>query len=472
MTERVKQQYDLSVLKLSLDRSDPLNFPLHQTVFELEVNGQLIGLPRKIDTRDLGLPATLKEMRRYRYQEPDFHLPSTIAHELNAALVSSEPLWLELTDSSSNLVMVPWERLLQPYLNRPLLRLPYFALQPITNPVPTLELVLCASAPEAKSPLPIPELLTLITRTILETVDLYTVIHIFTDDAFYELVQQGLRGLPASPDQGEIHLHNPQTSMSYSRPQRTTQIQEIPGYLESPWLRWISEALAGRSVDLVHFICHGYLSSDQGALAFAETPTYNRDQSWARFIGPQQLSTFLTQIGAWGVVLTSPEANFSILGLRLLADQLAHTRPGLVLLYELNQDDWQATALASTYRFLLDRVNNQPPPISSALSLYCHPADLGLLEKGIAISSFSLPSVTQSFAQPKDISSGQLESVPGWLAASQRFIEQSAAQYLEQSPQSERETAKRQGIEDALTALTDIIERHLAAETYEQEGDE
>jgi len=48
----------------------------------------------------------------------------------------------------------------------------------------------------------------------------------------------------------------------------------LPSEISNAWLRWIAQSL-DRPVDVVHFVCHGYLTSEQGWLAFAETPTKN-----------------------------------------------------------------------------------------------------------------------------------------------------------------------------------------------------
>ena len=61
-------------------------------------------------------------------------------------------------------------------------------------------------------------------------------------------------------------------------------------------MRW-----AVKPLDFVHFVGHGYLSGDRGAIAVATSPTVNTDQQWSRFIGSVELNTFLSQVGAWGL---------------------------------------------------------------------------------------------------------------------------------------------------------------------------
>lgn len=390
MVERFKQQYDLAVLRLYLDRSDPEQFPLGQVVFEFEQSETPV-LRLTADAKSIGVPASLQELRRqYHYSEPNFQLPSTVRQNLSFNLAPQQPLWLELARPYGNLPVVPWERLLHPHVQRPILRLPYFTLQPTIN-IDSLELVLCASTPEAKSLFGLSDIIERITRIVLESLQMYAVVHIFTDMGYYSALQERLRGLPANPAEGQVILHNPQETANFAPPGRNSSISETPGQIDSPWLRWMSQALAGRGIDIVHFICHGYLSSDQGVLAFAETPLQNVDQAWARFVGAQQLTTFLTQSGAWGITFTSPESNFSKSGLRLLADQIARLRPGTVLLHEADEDDNRMTALASAYRFLLSGTQLTNLPDSAALNLYCHPAQIQQFRETLLVTKSFQP---------------------------------------------------------------------------------
>jgi hypothetical protein len=77
----------------------------------------------------------------------------------------------------------------------------------------------------------------------------------------------------------------------------------------------------------------------------------NRDQSWARFVGSAELSAFLTRIGAWSVSFSVAPENFSVLGLRLLTDQVARQRVGPVMLHDMS--DGNAETLGRALRFTL-----------------------------------------------------------------------------------------------------------------------
>ena len=142
--------------------------------------------------------------------------------------------------------------------------------------------------------------------------------------------------------------------------------------LRSPWLRWMEAELGDCSIDAVHFICPGFFNSEHGSLALARSPIDNMDEAWSHFVGGRELCTFLDDLGAGAVAFGAPYEDIWALGLRLLADELAWTRPGPVILYEAQGP---IDAVAQAYRFLFSE-NYAPPPGRGELMLYCHPRRL------------------------------------------------------------------------------------------------
>ncbi len=142
--------------------------------------------------------------------------------------------------------------------------------------------------------------------------------------------------------------------------------------LQSPWLRWMEAELAGRGIDAVHFICPGFFNSEHGSLALARSPVDNWDEAWSHFVAGRELRTFLGDLGAGAVAFGAPYGGIWALGLRLLADELAWTRPGPVMLYEAQNP---IDAVAQAYRFLFGE-NYARPPGTGELMLYCHPRRL------------------------------------------------------------------------------------------------
>ncbi len=468
MAELLKQQHNLVVLELSLDRLSSSASSFGSTVFKLEVSGTSL-FEIRADCNEMGLPNNLREARKYHYNEPIYTIPEIVMQELQKKLPGvlgpGIPLWLQLANDCGILPLVPWERLLQPRLGVPILRLPYFAIKPFSPTSSSLDIVLCASTPVAKESIPVEILLDTLTRRLLETVQRESVIiHVFADAFVYSNLQSILRDRLVPTNSRVVQLYDPANAPTYTSVRSFGSIHETPGYLESPWLLWIIDALQGRSADMIHFVCHGYLSSDLGALAFAESPAHNKDHGWALFVGAQQLMTFSTHLGASSVGFSSPERNFSELGLRLLADQLARLRPGPVLLQEVRGDPGCQT-LAEVYSFLYDEMRDTPPS-SPALALYCHPSRVKQIaqQPGDINQESILNQYTLAKGETLKIMEAK-ENTPSWVASSQRYLERSVAELIETEPTSSSSvpSATRQGVEEALSFLSDTLVRHAPA---------
>jgi hypothetical protein len=300
--------------------------------------------------------------------------------------------------------------LLHPKLQMPILRDPDFLVQP-PPPKSTLDVILCNSMPASKASFNAEHYLRAMADRILKAVPRRTRLHVFTDMRVYGSLREywNERGLLGN----QIELHDPEGARRYDTPEATPQILDRSGRIQNPWLLWMRDALQGRSVDLVHFISHGYLSRDLGALALAESPLENQDEYMARFLGANELTTFLTQVGAWSSAFSSPEGNYSEMGLRLLADTVAQMRPGPVVHHELRLDK-DFSALAGAYQFLYG-TGPSTPPSSAALFMYCHPSLVAAdLRESDAVASAELSNSLYS----------EEENVPAWVSAIDRYSEQ------------------------------------------------
>jgi hypothetical protein len=232
-----------------------------------------------------------------------------------------------------------------------------------------------------------------------------------------------------------VFVHDPGKAGSYKIPERTSEIRSFRE-LQSPWLLWMREALGDRSVDLVHFLCHGYMSDMKGALAFAESPLRNNDPRWSRFVGSDEINTLLTQVGAWSVAFDSPRDNFSEMGLRAVADALAQTRPGPALHHESRLDDAKLSELGGAFRFLFDPSPSVPQSWRS-IAVCCQPfrvahyqeevgdkpGSSSWKELGTALRRILRPEATVKYERPEP-SITETPNVPAWLAAAQRYVEQ------------------------------------------------
>jgi hypothetical protein len=385
----------------------------------LKRDGGLLGDWRATAAR-FHLPETLNR-REALYRGPQFEVPEEIATAMRSWMEPPAPLWLRLERPSGYLRLVPWEQLLQPRLGVPILRLPDFEMEQPRETPRSLDVVLCASAPEAKAPFDLAGNLLKIAGRLLNAVSRRTTLHVFTDRAAYPRLKQ-IWGNQEEPRQAPIRLYDPANAAPYSLLEPTSRIKDPTSRLESPWLLWIRDALGGRSIDVAHFLCHGYYWQDRGAIALAESPLQNGDPRTARFVGDVELSTFMTQIGAWSTILSSPDPNYSEMGLRLLADTVAQSRPGPVLHHEWRLDE-DCEAFARACQFLYGRTGS-PPPASPALLLYCQPSNLQPQVPAEVV--FRSRSLGLEKAAPPELDDvyETAENVPSWVAAAERSIEQ------------------------------------------------
>lgn len=404
---------DRLVLSVSLDTSKRQA----EVCCLLEENGSRLDEWR-CTTEQLGLPEVL-DRRKALYRGYEFQLPESVLDAMKSWMDPHRPLWLRLERPSGYLRLVPWEQLLGPRLGVPILRLPDFETELPRETARALDVVLCGSAPSDEMPFPIVDYLVRIADRILSAVPRRTTLHVFTDGAAHPELKQ--RWTAQGKLGSAIQLYPPETAAPYAVPDPTSRIQDPAGRIESPWLLWIRDSLKGRSIDVAHFLCHGYLSQDRAALAFAESPLKNDVRQRSRFVGPAELSAFATQVGAWSTAFTSPERNYSEMGLRLLADTIAQSRPGPVLHHELRLDAG-CVALARAYQFLYGPPG-APPPASPSLLLYCQPSFLEAPAMRSPTRSFAVGPETPAQKSLRTLYETE-ENVPAWVAAAERSIEQ------------------------------------------------
>jgi hypothetical protein len=405
---------------------------------------------------EINLPVSVTEARRIRSNDQWFALPAHILDQLCATLGDTAiPLWLSFPAPSGFLPALPWERMLRTTLTSPsILRLSYQAIQPIT-PGATRDIVLCVSfarAKETATAQPPAQILESFFTNFPANIAAYSTFHLFTDAAL----------MPAATDlrnrtQGKykIRLYDPGNAARYAIPEQDSDPDSVSDPVDNPWLIWMRESLGAHSVDVVHFITHGYLGRQDGFLALSESPLENNDEEIARFVGSRQISAFLDQVGAWSVAFSSPPGNYSILGTRMLQDQIARSRPGPVLLHDMAADP-DRSGLAEAYQFAY-AIEEAFPPMSTAVNLSCHPEWAMPWTEGDTSSRALLDELTLS-GRMSEILEGP-SNTPSWLASGQRALETSLAQLLAGSP-GDPERVLKSGAADALRFTADLLQKH------------
>lgn len=450
MAELLKKGYQLSTLRISLERSAGAGTVRLQVDFP---DGA--GKPIHFDATDLA-PRPVQTSST----PGDLSVPREALEQLHAGTEDlrhrNGVLWLLFTYPYGNLAGVPWERILAS-LDLPILRVPNFAVPPVASET-TLNMVLCAGG--AGSDGRERKATTLALRNVLEGLDRPLVLHVFGAPDDVDAVEAEA-AVVSRRHRVDLRVHRPEgTDAAPAR---------LAGKgVAHPWLQWIENDLRGATVDALHFVCGGLVSADQGLLA-PSSPSEDAHPAWASPIGAAELSAFMTRIGAWALHLASPTPDGSSDGLRMLGDQISQTRPGAVVVEDVFDGGRGTTSL---YEFLY--VGGRPVP-APGISAYCHPAlldgspawrDLADAETTVsAVEELTLGAVLQSE-----------EAAPAWLTSSQRSLEQWAAQLVQPDdplpsryPAGETATgddpasappeteAARRGAEDAIKFVRELI---------------
>ncbi|MEW6369258.1 MAG: hypothetical protein AB1714_31950 [Acidobacteriota bacterium] len=455
MAELIRQEYRLPAVRFSMQfvgREPVVQIRAYHGQEELDV------VP--VPAADVGIRERLS-VRAYRSAQ--FQLPRPAIERLAGALSgrgSDDTVWLQIDRSAGFLAVVPWERLLAPAMPGPLLRIPNFLADPAFIEGP-LQLAVCASAPAAKQFYPVADFTIALIERIQQAVAQGTDIHVFADrDAGYSLQNRFAAGAAASPHR--VTVHDPARAVPFGAGESAISESE---QLRSPWLRWMEAELGDSSIDAVHFVCPGYFNSERGFLALARSPVDNEDEAWSHFVGCRELCTFLDDLGAGAVALGAPHEDAWALGLRLLADDLAWTRPGPVIHYEA---DGRIDAVAQAYQFLFSD-QYAPPPGRGGLLFYCHPRrldryhevpffvspSLSTADPGHEWLSLTREQVASKAPRLRTRGPAAAPPEPRWARANRLMIEQSLLDLGDQHGAAAR------GASDALRFLSDLQSKYL-----------
>jgi hypothetical protein len=431
----LKQQYDIVVLEVRLLPTRP-NV---QCTLQAKVEGELSRIKTWVsDTSDIGLP---RDTKTASYADVTGTFPREMMDDLREWIASRpgppKPLWVHLVKPYDVLRFIPWERALGDALPVPILMLPDFLFPPLRETESALEVALCGSAPLDHEEHWVHEAMRALAHRILEASPRTTRLHIFADSRLTQRLRDEFS------DEGrlgsDVLVYGPEGAKPFLDPSISSGLVESGGTLRSPWLRWMRAALSGHSIDIVHFACHGYLRRDRGALLFAQSPLERTDRYVAGPVGQTELVSFLTQTGAWSTAFTSVFDDNSEPGLRELADGIAQSRPGPLLLHTIKHDP-TAAKVVDAYRFLYS-IDPMDAPKSSALFMYCQPhrirnsgvaapprrvrGGVSYLELGEAPPAPPMPAqVAPPSMSAIDAMFKDQTTVPSWVAATERYVEQ------------------------------------------------
>lgn len=442
MGEIVRSEHDLPSVRISLERGERSKVSFAVLRGRAEVTAETW-----CTTADLGLdPAS-------RVPDELFKLPRNVLDVLAEQLdglgpASSQPenaVWLELPPPRGYLYLLPWEQLLAP-LERPVLRLPNYTVRPHA-PSTILEVALCASAPVAKSAFDTVGAMLQLARVWLDKAGHDVRLHLFTDMFGFDELRERVAELGP-----HVVAHDPQQAQGHENPERASRIGTSTT-VSNPWLLWIADALGGRALDVIHFVAHGYLSGDRGAVALAGSPLLNTDRSWSRFVGAAEMSGFMARVGAWSLLLSGPNGNNSGAGLRQLADTIAMNSPGIAATHELGIDP-HSGQLAELLQLVYARGGGERPSMPG-ITCWVHPqfVEFPAEEQESQLLTYDGRSSLVKEAT-QEVLAG--DYTPSWVASGTRYLENLQARWL---PESTDQAVDADAVA-ALESVSSLLEKH------------
>ena len=445
MAESLKRQYDIVALRVSMTSTSRQDVSFTLQAKDDDTLRDLQTWRTTIDA--LGIDSHSGQRPTQRVLErPDLpaRMLAFIRNYYQTDPRGRRPLWVHVVAPYGALKFVAWERVLGRALGVPVLMLPDFIFPPPLDTEEELEVLVCGSAPLGHEHWSVLEAMRTTVRRISNAVDRRIHLQVFTDQAIYDTLLGEWTGLPGFAEQ--VTMHDPATARPFAD-EADEPHESSPYALRSPWLRWMSETLSGHSVDVAHFVCHGYLSGGHGALLFAQSPLGRTDRYLAGPVRSPELNSFLTTIGAWASSFVSVTDNYSELGMRAVIDDIAQTRPG-PLIMNASAADPTGEFLAEAYGFLFGRTRRSPPA-SESLCLYCQPyldpsadpvADTSRRRRRSMAPPAEVPTVFRNEAQRtaadfaeqasplEDVYAGR-PRVSGLVASTARFAEEVQLKY-------------------------------------------
>lgn len=395
--------------------------------------------------------------------EPDLRVPDDVrawvadwvAHLRDDSPLPPSALWLHFRPPHGALGAVPWERDLQRDLGVPLLRLPGQLPEPARSSS-TFDVALVATAPAANQDVATAAAAA-VARAMADGVGQRLRLHVFTEREAYDVMGRLSLQLPAR----EVVVHRARPLLPDVLPPKSASVPPATApAIENPWLRWVRQAMSGRTLDAVHLVVHGYYLGYDGAV-LTSAVTSSAEQKLPRTLQAGEVLGFANQVGALNLTFSRPPDNFSDYGLRQLVDELSGLRAGPVMLHDPREDPG-LDALRDGYRFL-SAGEPVPAPASPALTLCTqphqvlrrHPEDVETPQGSLSLRSS--PAVQEQFDR---------DQTPMWLAAAERYLEHWEGELVKfQSSQERRtptpiEVSYYTGIETALHKIRDVVDRH------------
>jgi hypothetical protein len=458
MPELIRAGHGLPTLRVVLERvAGSGDQPDEHAVLQATVGDQQPQVIFRCPTEELGLPD-----RSDPVPESDFRLPDGAAAAVTAAVaamdatgVNAGALWLELPIPHGDLHLVPWERLLAPVVgDRPVLRVPYHTLRPRTSR-DVFQVVLAATPSQAAltSGVDLAAIVAAYARSWVRSSHGTARVHVFVRDE----TAAGVRALIG--DLAGVVVHDPAMAADLAGSGTGSTISPAD-LTTNPWLQWMTAALGGEAVDVLHVLTYGNLSDTGGRLMLARSPIAGGDRDACLLAGSTPLAGGLAQLGGWALVVSGLPGDPCPAALRDLADAIAQLRPGVSVA--------EAVPAGGTADFdaAVARVFGGGPAVPSLPSLSCwvHP-ELVHYTAQQADELLLTPTGQSAVIAPATGSVLAAENTPAWVAAGSRFLETQQADWIGSTPVTPDPAAA-----EALRSVSALIEAHVHKHVLDSRG--
>jgi hypothetical protein len=409
-------------------------------------------------------------------------LPERLLNDIRSGLAAAglggEPLWFEIEDPAGYLPALGWEQLLRPAVSTPIVRLPPHTVDPISTHTSLDVLFTCSGANNTASVSP--KAVLDIANAIMKAVPdgRRCMIHMFVDASYHGPLAKLLGGA-AGTQAGTAEPYNQRGIILYELPSgpcfSSVRMTAVTGDAEGrgaaeqqwygdaaahPWASWIQERLGMRAIDLHYIIADGELSPESSRLVVAEVPNRplfhpSTDTSGTplRFLTAHDLCDMIMRFGGWATIVASASEDVRRAH-RMVMHELVRLKPGVYAVHEIDGRTPMDSLTALCEMLISD--GPIPPPLQD-ISVYCHPDRiLGATmttERGDRDVVIALDGVRQAVRAAMDLPL----ATPQWLAASQRYLETTASQYLSTQPQTVIDQAAKEGVGNAMLFMSNVL---------------
>lgn len=476
MAETIIRQWNLAVLRLTLDLSGPA--PMARSTLDGFATGEEVHCWERSDAlASFGLELSGKIPRTVHVPRA---LQEAVVNSMHRELPAQSALWVRLEPPYGFLGAAPWESLAEK-IHVPVLRVPdRLPVAARLGEVWHITMIVSGPGRARWGASHVRGFVAALGEAVAQDQ-----LGRFEVDVFPNLTVH--RQLADDDTPPNVRIHDPREYLRLPRtgpaPTRVAGTRRID-FADDPrlvWAEWITSSLGTRASSALHVAAQGVASNDRSMLLMSADPAHAQSQRMPATADANDLWSLADVIGASLVSIAAPEQDGSDVGARMVADRLGQLRPGPTIFSSMRLDP-ECGALARIHSFLAMQRENELPDDPSWFG-YIQPESIQhllaapLLPRHTNQVAFSGPTQnaftgriaaeSEPFAPTEPISAflDGKSDVPRWAASSSRFIETRIADISNSVTRNARsaapDAAYEMGASKALADIQSLVEQHL-----------